>query len=106
MQSIGKYNEQITSQITKAIAMLIIKITSNIVMSIARTINTPKTVAIAISITMIFNSRIVVVVIITNHSQILNHVWIHSVHSHNQATSPDAKYFPLESNATDITAFV
>ena len=25
---------------------------------------------------------------------------------HNQATSPDAKYFPLESNATDITAFV
>jgi hypothetical protein len=105
MQNIGKYDKQ-TSQITQAIAVLIIKITSNIVISIARTINTPKTVAIAISITMIFNIRIVVVVIITNHTQMLNHVWIHSVHNHNQATSPDAKYFPLESNATEITVLV
>ena len=103
MQSIGKYDEQITSQITKAIAVLIVKITSNIVISIARTINTPKTFAIAISITMIFNITTIVVVAITKHTTTLNRVTILIVHHHNQAISPDAKYFPLPSNATEVT---
>ena len=49
---------------------------------------------------------IVVVNMITNDANILNHVRVCMIQYHYQAISPDAKYFPLESNATDLTKLV
>ena len=68
-----------------------------------------KTITIIIIITItiqIFMFTIVVVNIITNDANILNHVRIRMIQYHYQAISPDAKYFPLESNATEVTALV
>ena len=54
----------------------------------------------------IFMFTIVVVNMITNDANILNHVRVCMIQYHYQAISPDAKYFPLESNATEVTALV
>jgi hypothetical protein len=68
--------------------------------------NIAETVTTAITISIIFNITTIVVVAITKHTTTLNRVTILIVHHHNQQISPDAKYFPLPSNATEYTPLV